>query len=94
MIPYLSAAELDDVLSRFAADDTVRFVRSRPHNKGEIRTVAEMGMAEFVAMVRMAHQQGHQPGGDLRVTVPGLGKVLCGHHDGVYWLEDPPPEPG
>lgn len=59
--------------------------------RGEITRSENVPLAQLRALITSAIEEGHQPGGDFELFVPSLGKVLVGHHDGIYWLEDPKP---
>ena len=67
--------------------NTIDFERVRPRNKGEIRYRDSMNLAEFKDMVAKSIDDSHQPGGDIELRMPALGKTLVVHHDGICWLE-------
>ena len=65
----------------------IDFERVRPRNKGEVRRRDSMNLADFKDIVAKSIDDSHQPGGDIELRIPTLGKTLVGHHDGIYWLE-------
>jgi len=84
---FLTAEQLSEVLNAFPANHTVSVVRIRYKNRQEIRTQESIQIEHLKAFIASASAAGHQPGGDLELQIPALGKTLVGHHDGLYWLE-------
>ncbi len=67
--------------------EVIEFDRVRPYNKGEIRRSDSMAKDLFIEFVTESIEEKHQPGGDIELKIPSIGKTLVGHHDGIYWLE-------
>lgn len=82
----LSGEEVQELINSLEID-VIEFDRVRPHNRGEIRRSDSMEKNAFLEMVKQSIEDGHQPGGDVEVKIPFIGKTLVGHHDGIYWLE-------
>ena len=87
MKQFLTAAELTDALSSFAADELVSVTRIRYKNRQEIRKQENIRLQDLIAFLHSCLLERHQPGGDLELKIPSLGQILVGHHDGLYWLE-------
>lgn len=84
---FLSMEQLSEVLDSFPANHTVSVVRIRYKNRQEIRTPESFQIEHLKAFLESCSEAGHQPGGDLELEIPALGKTLVGHHDGLYWFE-------
>lgn len=52
-----------------------------------------MSVAEFRDFILGSCESGHQPGGDLEAPLDSR-RILVGHHDGIYWIEDTKGNPG
>ena len=87
---FLSAEELSAALDSLPSGQVVSVVRIRYKNRNPIRTNESFRVEDFRAFVTTCLEERHQPGGDLELAIPALGKTLVGHHDGLYWLEDSP----
>lgn len=87
MKQFLTAVELTDALSSFAADDIVSVTRIRYKNRQEIRRQENIRCQDLMKFLESCLLERHQPGGDLELKIPALGQTLVGHHDGLYWLE-------
>lgn len=84
---FLAWHEISELLGEFAAGQKLTVTRIRYRNKDEIRRVIEMSVEELREFIQSCIEDGDQPGGDLELQLPSLGKTLVGHHDGIYWLE-------
>lgn len=84
---FLTSEQLAEILDSFPANHVVAVVRIRYKNRREIRTHESFQIEHFKAYIHSCSKAGHQPGGDLELKIPALGKTLVGHHDGLYWLE-------
>jgi hypothetical protein len=84
---FLTAEQLSEVFDSFSPDQIVSVARIRYKNRREIRTHESHRIEHLKAFMESCFAERHQPGGDLELKVPALGKTLVGHHDGLYWLE-------
>lgn len=84
---FLSNQELAEVLDSFSPNEMVNVVRIRYKNKKEIRTQESIRVEDLQRFFETCIEDRHQPGGDLELEIRPLGKLLVGHHDGLYWLE-------
>lgn len=84
---FLTVEQLSAALDVFPSDQIVSVVRIRYMNRQEIRTREDFRVEQLRAFLESCVSGGHQPGGDLELEIPALGKTLVGHHDGLYWLE-------
>lgn len=75
------------MLSAFPQGEAITVIRIRYKNMAEIRNEARMQVHELESLILSSMEDGHQPGGDLEVALPGNSDVLVGHHDGLYWVE-------
>ncbi len=82
----LTKEEVFDIIETLNSE-VIEFDRVRPHNKGEIRRPDSMPKNVFIEFVAESIEDEHQPGGDIELKIPSIGKTLVGQHDGVYWLE-------
>ena len=85
---HLTEQEILTVLDLFDQKKPISIDRVRPHNRGEIRKSVLISVSELKQLIHLAIQEGHQPGGDLEIPIPGTDSILVGHHDGIYWLEE------
>ena len=86
MTNFLKKDEISKILDK-ESRDVFSIERVRPHNRGEIRTPGTMTLWELKEFIFESIEDEHQPGGDLIVDLPKIGKKMVGHHDGIYWLE-------
>jgi len=87
---FLSAEEIAEALDSVAQSATVGVVRVRYKNGTPLRSAQQFLVGDLQAFIAQCMEDAHQPGGDLELEIPALGKKLVGHHDGVYWLENLP----
>ena len=100
MIAHLSSNEIRALFSQMKSSGGIEVTRIRYKNRQEIRRTTLMTVAELQNFILASCEDGHQPGGDLEVTLDDK-RILVGHHDGVYWIKgasfdtpDPPDDRG
>lgn len=84
---YLTKDQILDILASFEPTRAIAIVRLIYKNKQEIRQPESMSVESLRSLILESMENEHQPGRDIEVEIPKLGKKLIGHHDGVYWLE-------
>jgi hypothetical protein len=86
---HLSVAEVAAILEGVSRAGPVPIERIRYKNRAEIVSRTSLPLPELLALIATAIEEGHLPGGDLRIGLSERNQVLIGHHDGVFWLESP-----
>jgi hypothetical protein len=84
---HLSAAEVEAIFEGTSIADPVPIQRIHYKNKNEIISRTSLPLAELLTQIATAIEEGHIPGGDLRVELPERNQALIGQHDGIFWLE-------
>ena len=84
---HLSKEQLAELLGMFKPDEVVSVVRIRYRNKDDIRRTEAIAIEDLKRFIFECLENEDQPGGDIELKIPTIGKTLVGHHDGVYWLE-------
>jgi hypothetical protein len=87
MLEQLSAEDIRALLAKMDSTQPIEVTRIRYKNSQEIRRSSRMSVAELQDFILTSHEDGHQPGGDLEVPLDS-DRILVGHHDGIYWIED------
>lgn len=87
MVAHLSAKEIGALLAEMDSTRPIEVMRIRYKNRQEIRRTQLMSFVEFRDFILTSHGDEHQPGGDLEVALDS-DRILVGHHDGIYWIED------
>ncbi len=92
MTSHLSKEELEALFDGLDGKKPLHVTHIRYKNAEEIRRTQVMTLAECQEFVLTSHQDGHQPGGDCEVPLDS-NRILVGHHDGIYWIEDAKQQP-
>jgi predicted peptidase len=87
MVEHLSEEEIRALLAEMDPTRPIEVTRIRYKNRQEIRRSTPMSVAEFRDFILGSYENGHQPGGDLEAPLD-CRRILVGHHDGIYWIEE------